>query len=36
MFLSCLCVSVCLCVCAFVWAVTFEADGIETLFLAQW
>ena len=30
--------SVCLClsVCVSVRAVTFEADGIETFFLAQW
>ena len=45
MFLSCLCVclsvclcvyvSVCLCVCVSIRAVTFETEGIETLFLAQ-
>ena len=34
MFLSCL--SVCLSVCVSIRAVTFEADGIETFFLAQW
>ena len=28
-------VSVCVCVCLSVQAVTFEADGIETFFLAQ-
>ena len=32
MFSSCLCLSV----CVFVWAGTFEADRIETFFLAQW
>ena len=30
------CLCVCLCVCVSVRAVTFEADGIETFFLAQW
>ena len=32
MFLSCLC----LCVCVSIQAVTFEADEIETFFLALW
>ena len=40
MFLSCLSVclsvSLCLCVCVSVQTVTFEADGIEAILLAQW
>ena len=28
--------SVCVSVCVSVWVLTFEADGIETFFLAQW
>ena len=27
---------VCLSVCVTVWTLTFEADGLETFFLAQW
>ena len=32
----CVCLCVCLSVCVSVQAVTFEADGIETFFPAQW